>query len=61
MIYNVQGQLVRRLVSESREAGFHEIVWDARDDSGNSAPSGVYMYRIQAGSFTKVRKLTLLK
>ena len=61
MIYNVQGRLVRKLVSESREAGFHEIVWDARDDAGRSVPSGVYLYRIQAGAFMEVRKLMLLR
>ena len=61
MIYNLQGQLVRKLVSESREAGFHEIVWDARDDAGRSMPSGLYLYRIQAGAFMEVRKLMLLR
>lgn len=61
IIYNLQGQLVRKLVSETREAGFHEIVWDARDDVGRSMPSGVYLYRIQAGAFMEVRKLMLLR
>ena len=61
MIYNVQGQLVRKLVSESREAGFHEIVWHARDDTGKSLPSGLYLYRIQAVAFIDVRKLMLLR
>jgi len=60
-IYNIHGQLVRKLVSESREAGFHEIVWDARDDVGKGVPSGVYIYRIQADTFMEVRKLLLLR
>jgi len=60
-IYNLHGQLVRKLLSESREAGFHEIVWDARDDAGSSLPSGVYLYRIQAGETRKMKKLMLLR
>ncbi len=60
-IYNLQGQLVRRLVSENREAGFHEIVWDARNNEGKSLSSGVYLYRIQAGAFMEMRKLMLLR
>jgi hypothetical protein len=60
-IYNLQGQLVRTLINENKEAGFHEIVWDARDETGQSMPSGVYLYRIQAADFTYVKKLTLLK
>ncbi len=60
-IFNLHGQLVRKLVGENREAGFHEIVWDARDNEGNSLSSGVYLYRIQAGEFSDVKKLMLLR
>ena len=60
-IYNLQGQLVRRLINEDKEAGYHEIVWDARDNEGNSLSSGVYLYRIQAGAFMEVKKLMLLR
>ncbi len=61
IVYNLRGQLVRKLVNQKMEPGFHEIVWDARDDAGRSVPSGVYLYRIQAGVFTEVRKLMLLR
>ena len=60
-IYNLHGQLVRKLVGENREAGIHEIVWDARDEAGRSMPSGVYLYRFQAGAFMEVKKLMLLR
>ena len=60
-IYNLQGQLVRTLVNENKEAGFHEIVWNARDETDQSIPSGVYLYRIQAGDFVEVKKLMLLR
>ena len=60
-IHNMLGQLVRKLVSESKEAGFHEIIWDAMDNEGKSMSSGVYLYRIQADDFTEVKKLMLLR
>ncbi len=67
-IFNVVGQKVRILVDESKEAGYHRIVWDGKDDLGNGAASGIYLYRIDvtsqnAGStsFSAVKKLTLLR
>ncbi len=60
-IYNLQGQLVRILVNENKEAGFYQVVWDAKNNTGNGVPSGIYLYRIQAGDFTNVKKLTLLR
>ncbi len=60
-IYNIHGQLVRRLVNDKKQAGFHEIVWDSQDDAGRNMPSGVYLYRIQAGGFMEVKKLMSLR
>ncbi len=60
-IYNLKGQLVRKLVNDRKQAGFHEITWNAKDNAGNNMPSGVYLYRIQAGAFTDVKKLTVLR
>ena len=55
-LYNILGQRVAVLVSETLQAGYHTVSLDA---SGLS--SGVYLYRITAGSFTQTRKLTLMK
>jgi hypothetical protein len=43
------------------EAGHHQITWTGRYDSGHLAASGVYFYRIHAGGFTDVKKMTLMK
>jgi len=61
VIYNVLGQQVRSLVSERREAGYHQIAWDGRNDAGAQVGSGIYIYRFTANSFTKVQKMMLLK
>ena len=61
-VYDLLGQKIRVLVSDSNHrAGYHTIAWDGRDDSGRIVGSGLYLYRLKAGDFTQVRKMTLLK
>jgi hypothetical protein len=61
-VYNVLGVRVRTLLAgETVSAGRHTMMWDGRDDNGNAAPSGVYLYRINANDFHASKKMTLLK
>lgn len=60
-VYDVSGAVVRTLVNGDKPAGSYSLTWDGRDDHGSSVSSGVYFYRITAGSFSDVRKVTLLK
>jgi len=55
-VYNLIGQEVATLVNENMAAGSYSKIWNA-----TSTPSGVYFYRLQAGSFTATKKLALLK
>ena len=55
-IYDVLGREVRTLVDEKQNAGSHNIIFQAAD-----LPSGVYFYRLQAGTFSETKKLLLLK
>jgi len=55
-VYNILGQRVRTLVDQKMEAGTHTVAWDA-----SQYASGVYFYRITAGSFTATKKMLLLK
>lgn len=55
-IYNLMGQVVATLVDEQEQPGTYEIVWDSRESA-----SGVYIYRLQAGSLVTARKLVLLR
>ena len=43
------------------EAGYHRVVWDGRDDRGHAVANGVYLYRLEAGSFVATRKLAVLR
>ncbi|MBD3401489.1 T9SS type A sorting domain-containing protein [candidate division GN15 bacterium] len=60
-VYNVTGREVTTLVESSMPAGYHQVVWDGRDESGRGVASGVYLYRIEAGGFSDSRKMLLLK
>lgn len=62
VIYNALGQEVRRLLSGvSMSAGPHQVAWDGRDGQGRVVSSGVYLYRIQAGSFEGVQRMVMVK
>lgn len=55
-VFDLQGRSVQVLVDATREAGYHEITFDASD-----LASGLYFYRLQAGKFTSVQKMVLMK
>jgi len=55
-VFNTLGQQVALLQNGEQEAGYQEVKFD-----GSPLSSGVYFYRIEAGSFVQTRKLLLLK
>ncbi len=55
-IYNSAGQLIETLVNESMGVGNYNVIWDAAN-----MPSGIYFYRIKAGSFQDLKKMILMK
>ena len=61
MIFDVAGRPVKVLVDKRFAAGINSLDWDGTRDSGNIAASGVYFYRIEAGSFSDSRKMILLR
>ena len=60
-VFNATGQKVRTLVNERQDASFYKVVWDGKNDTGESVASGLYIYRLVSGSFNKIEKMTLLK
>jgi hypothetical protein len=60
-IYDVSGRRVRTLVQETRAEGPHQVIWRGLDESGRQVASGVYLYKLKAGSFVETRRMVLLK
>jgi hypothetical protein len=60
-IYDPAGRLVRTLVDEPLEAGHYTEEWDGRDREGRSVASGMYFYKLQAGTFKETKKMVLLR
>ena len=60
-VFNVQGRRVVRLIDGVRDAGSHTAVWHGASNQSGSLASGVYLYRLEAGSFLETKKMVLLK
>jgi len=71
-VYNIKGQLVKKLGFRILDFGFGEAVWDGKDDNGNQVSSGIYFYQIStkggsasggkvSGDYSKIRKMVILR
>jgi len=60
-VYDILGRLVTTLLSQEMASGTYKVRWDGTAQNGVGVSSGVYFYRIQAGSSTAIRKMLLLK
>lgn len=60
-VYDVMGRQVATLVDGSLSAGMHEVQWDGRTNQGQAMSSGLYLYRIKAGSYREVHRMTLIQ
>jgi hypothetical protein len=61
VIYDVAGARVRTLANDRRVANNYRVVWDGKNDAGESVASGVYFYQLTAESFTTTKKMVLLR
>jgi hypothetical protein len=55
-VYDIIGKEVATLVNDTKEPGSYEVKFDA-----SKLASGIYFYKLQAGSFTTTKKLMLMK
>jgi hypothetical protein len=46
-VYDIHGKKVNTLLSTNKNAGFHGVVWNGKDNQGNTVISGVYFCRVQ--------------
>ncbi len=61
VIFSVNGEKIKELTNAVYSIGKHKLSWDGTNDAGVSVPSGVYLYRIEAGSFSETKSMILLK
>ena len=60
-VYDILGRLVTTLANSDMPAGTYKVIWNGKDSNGLSVATGLYLYRLQAGSFTSVKKMLMLK
>jgi hypothetical protein len=60
-IYDLAGRVVRRLVDGPQGEGRHEAVWSGEGDDGHALASGIYLYRLRAGSESATGRMALVR
>jgi hypothetical protein len=60
-IFNMLGQPVKSLVQQKQKAGNYNVQWDATNNNSIAVPGGLYIYKIRAGSYSKLNKMILVK
>ena len=60
-IYNVLGQEVVTILDQVEDYGYHTVSWNGTDDYGRPMASGVYFSRMMTSTFSKTKKMLLLK
>jgi hypothetical protein len=65
-IFNLQGQMIRRLDIGHRQAGLYldkgrAAYWDGQNETGEQVASGIYFYTIDAGGFRATRRMVIIR
>lgn len=60
-VYNIGGEKIATLFEGLQTAGMHYAKWNGIDKDGRSVPSGIYIYRLEAGEYSRNAKMMLMK
>ena len=60
-IYDSEGRAVRTLVNKKQPMGEYSVIWDGKDDNGQSISSGQFYYQLKVGSFISTKKVIAVK
>ena len=61
IIYDMLGNTVKILLDSYLNSGRKSVQWDGTNDQANKVSAGLYFYRIEAGDFSKTKKMIMLK
>jgi flagellar hook assembly protein FlgD len=60
-VYDVNGNLIKNLISEIRGSGKNYTNWNGTNNTNENIAGGVYLYRIDTESYSSTKKMILLK
>jgi len=60
-IYDLSGKQVKTLVSKEESAGSYKVRWDGTNEQNIVVSSGIYFYRMTAGTFTQIKRMLVLR
>ena len=60
-IFDMMGREINTLVNGLQNTGYQSITWNATDHKGDPVPAGIYLYRLEVGDLTQIKKMILLK
>ncbi|MBI2429919.1 MAG: T9SS type A sorting domain-containing protein, partial [Ignavibacteriales bacterium] len=60
-VFNIVGQKVATIVDQVQSAGEWSVRWNGEDASGKLVSTGLYLYRLTAGSYVSTKKMMLIK
>ena len=60
-IYNMLGQKIRTLAHGEKNAGKYQVFWDGKNDFNHPVSSGLYIYKINVGKFSQIKKMFLMR
>ena len=60
-IFDIAGRSIATLIDDEISAGEHSVIWDGKDEFGRDMPGGIYLCRMEAGSFSANRRMLLVK
>jgi hypothetical protein len=61
IVYNIQGEEIKILVNELKEAGKHQAIWNGTNLSGKNVSSGLYLLRLWAQKQIETKKIMITK
>ncbi|MDZ7821593.1 MAG: two-component regulator propeller domain-containing protein [Candidatus Marinimicrobia bacterium] len=61
MIFDVTGRKIKSWQISSQQAGWHEVIWNGTNQSGQQVSTGVYIYCLRAGDFVDTKKMVFMK
>ena len=60
-VYDATGRMIRTLRPASHGAGAHSVTWDARNQSGEPVPAGIYLYELRWNGQRESRRMLFVR